>query len=329
MTLSHLVFGTDYIKAGMEKTFSFGPGRAAGITPGKKQSLRKKFDANEDCLALLGTAANEEILLVADSHFGSLASAVCIREFAGLLRTGHERAQRRMLRVHFQLDDLIRESKAKPECRTQVDCSTTLVSAMLQGSTLVFANSGDSRLWLCRQGEIRDLVGNEDAPALFLGDAKAHLFQLVPFLERLGLIDAATERAVQIEVLLLVHELSALVRAGMGRDAVAQITAELQSLTHRALPMPLAELLESWHPIHIQVQERLPQVGACHLREGDILLLASDGIDEAESGVAPETIAEILSDSRHALEKRAGKLLERCMGRAGGNDNLAFILAAF
>lgn len=329
MTSSHLVFGTDYIKPGLEKIFSFGPRRAAGITPGKKQSLRKKLDANEDCLALLQTGAGEELLLVADSHFGSLASAVCIREFAGLLRSGSERDQRRLLRVHFQLDDLIRETKAKPEWRAQAECSTTLVSAMLQGSTLTFANTGDSRLWLCRQGEIRDLIGNDDAAPLFLGDAKTHLYQLVPYLERLGLIDDVTERAVLIEVLLLVHELSALVRAGMGREAVAQVAAELQLLTRVELPMPLAELLESWHPIHMQVQARLPQVGVCHMREGDVLLLATDGIDEAESGVTLQTIAEVLGESRHSLEKRAQRLLERCMGRAGGNDNLAFILASF
>ncbi len=326
---SHLVFGTDYIKPGLEKILSFGPQRVAGITPGKKQSLRRKLDANEDCLAVLSGAPGEELLLVADSHYGALASAVCIREFEGLLRRTDEPAQRRLLRVHFQLDDLIRATKAKPEWRAQSDCSTTLVSAMISGSTLTFANSGDSRLWLCRQGQIRDLIGNEDAPPLFLGDDQVHLFQMLPYLERLGMIDGGAERAVAIEALLLLHELSAHVRAGSGREPVTQLVGALQTLTGLELPMPIEELLESWHPIHMQVQASLPQVGVCHLRQGDVLLMASDGIDEPESGISQEAVADLLAESKHSLEKRASRLLSACMGRNGGNDNLSFILAAF
>lgn len=327
MTQQQIIHGTDYIKAGLEKTFSFTPTRAAAITPGKKQSLRRKHDANEDCLAWIPTPEGE-LFLAADSHYGSLASKHCVDHFTGLFQEGEGRVTRRLMRAHFQLDDAVRTTKHSPGQESQRRCSTTLVSALVKDGKLHYCNTGDSRLWLIRQGSLRDLIGNEDAPPLFVGDDVVHLFQYVPRLEKMDCIDIVTERPEIIEVLLRLHEIHHLVKTDGSSEDVQTLVQEVEDFTAMPFPITLENLMESWHDLHLQLPLTLPQTGSFVLREGDVLMLATDGIDEDESGCSTRRIAEILSNG-DGLEKRASKLLSACMGRNGGNDNIAILLAQF
>jgi len=325
--LSQIIYGTDHIKADKEKTFSFSPTRVAGITAGKKQSVRRKHDGNEDSLAWL-PGDQGELLLLADSHYGSLASKFCMDSFKDLFEQGSGDTLRRLLRVHLQLDDRVREAKNQPEAALQRGCSTTLISAFVSKNKLYYASTGDSRLWLVRNDSLRDVLGNDDIRPLFVGDDHAHLFQYANTLEKMGCIDAVTERHEVAEVLLRLHEIQRLVRTSQSSEAVASLITEIEEITRIKFPIGLEDLMESWHTMHLELPTMLPQTGSLNLFPGDLIMMATDGIDEEESDCSTDKIAQLLI-AKLSLEKRADKVLGACMGRNGGNDNIAFILASF
>ena len=81
--------------------------------------------------------------------------------------------------------------------------------------------------------------------------------------------------------------------------------------------------------LNTEMAELLPVWGSITLKPDDCLLLASDGIDEVSSGCPLVEVQAILEEGRRDLAQTAETLLQRCLGKNGGNDNLSFIIVTF
>lgn len=325
-TQVNLIHGTQYTKAGKETLFSFKANRIGATTPGNKGCVRKKLDGNEDSMAYQELAEGE-LLLVADSHYGSLASVYAVDHFATLLEPHRDAFSRRLLRVHYQLDDLIRAERVKPEHKSQAQCATTLVSVLLSEGRLHYASTGDSRLWLVRDDRMIDILGVDEVGTLFLGDQVVHLFQFSEILMTRGITNTTTDGVQLVEVLIRIQEISHLLKRGRATEAdLHSLTSEIAQITKIPFPLSVTELREA-HRFQLDMMRLLPQGGSLPLHEGDVILLASDGIDELESDCSFERVFELIGDTSRSLEKRASQLMSACTGRKGGNDNLTFLLA--
>jgi hypothetical protein len=104
LTKTTLVFGRNYTKPNQIETFALAPNRIGALTPGRKSSIRRKQDGNEDALARVVTQNREELLLIADSHFGSLAADAAVSQFEHCFSRTSGKPLSRLLAAHFLTD---------------------------------------------------------------------------------------------------------------------------------------------------------------------------------------------------------------------------------
>ena len=107
-------------------------------------------------------------------------------------------------------------------------------------------------------------------------------------------------------------------RAGIG---------QLNELIGFPFPIELDELIEKpWHQLNVDLSQMVPIWGGLSLQEGDLLFMATDGLDEQVSGCSLQQVEAVLA-KESCLNEKAETLLKKCTGKKGGNDNLMFLIA--
>ena len=300
------------------------PNLVCGLSPGKKACVRKKVDGNEDSLALHRGPQGEQCLVLADGHFGRFSGEWAVQKFGSLLFPLKALSPPTLshLMVHLTLDHQIRahNDSLNP---AKLRSSTTLLSVTLHPEGFTFCSTGDSHLFLYREAQLREVTSSESN--LFVGDPQTYPLRIFSVLTRMGIIDVVMEEGEQVAVL---HELAAMSQkvllAEIGQSEVEQTLSRVARLTGLAFPFSGEELCSPWHPLHLALRET-PRFGSLAVKPGDLLLMASDGIDEEVSGMSAGDIEQILA-GHGSLEEKARNLLRQSLGPKGGMDNLALWL---
>jgi len=315
--------GTDHTKPNSQIIVPLGKGWVAGMTPGRKSCIKRKQDGNEDALAYVPVNQQTELFLVADSHFGALPADHAVTSFASCFREVSGSNPRRLFCSHLILDGAIRE--ATESASLGPSSATTLVSVTLKGDTVAYCSTGDSILYLLRAGHMEEVY--ERHQSLFLGDGGKPIARFVRHLEKLGAIDDMTSPEQIHDTLFQLSKIFKQVHhRRVDPPSVAKI---LDDLSHRlGIPFPISaeEIAEPHFFLNTEMAARLPVWGSFTVQPGDVLLMATDGLDEEVSDCPVEEVQAILDQPDQAPEAIAENLLTRCLGKNGGGDNLSFIL---
>lgn len=322
--LTHLVFGSRFAKPNLRRVLSFAPNLVGGLTPGKKAAVQRKISGNEDSMGYIRRQGSLELMLLADSHFGSMAGDFAVTHFLEYFERAEGNICFRLFAAHMRLDEAVRREKLR-NTELHPACATTLLSVCIHEGRIHYCSTGDSRLFLIRGLRLLDL--NEIQDHLFVGDTFYHLAQIYRTLEQFGCLDTTLEPAKAIRVifeLTRIHQ-----QLGSGRfdaQSVGVILEGVSELCGSHFPIKPDELSVPWHPLNLMIAKTLPVWGSLFPRPGDGLFLASDGIEEEVSGLSREAVGTIVCDMRLTLEKRAEKLLKKSLGKNGGHDNLMFLI---
>ena len=323
---AHLIYGTDYIKPNQTKTFLLGDRRVGGITPGRKSSIKKKMDGNEDAMAVIGVNQQVDLLLLADSHFGAMPATYCVDHFNRIFGEMKGSNPRRLFFTHLVLDQEIRQAKESLE-GLPGGASTTLISVAIKGDTAAYCTTGDSRFYVLRGGQLQEVVELHDA--LFLGDSYKPIRRFMRTLLKLDVIDELTydDDDKMRDILFQLTKIHKQVKASrVDPPSVQQIIDEITQAAGIPFPISAEELSKEWHPLNLEMGQLLPSWGSFTLKEGDILFLATDGIEPETSGLPLEDLQDILADSNLSLESQVQTILDRCLGKKGGNDNVTLLI---
>ena len=318
MTNPHLVLGKDYVKPKSTAVIPLADQTLAGVSPGRKPCILKKQDGNEDALAHVVLPGGARFLLIADGHFGSLSSEMAVTRFGQVLGDEGLPMAERMLIAHYALDQIIREAATG----TGPASATTFISVYLDERELVWCSTGDSYLWLMDRGNHRQANTTQD---LFLGDGSMQVF--FRMLQKWGLTDVLTEPDDLIRIICLLVRINCEVAGGTpSRETISELLAKVTSISGNSPDFGVDDIIEPWHPLHLNMARLTPHVGRANRRSGERLMLVTDGIDEATSGLSREQVIALACEDK-PLEKVAKTLLDKTLGRAGGGDNLTFLLA--
>jgi len=320
----HRVYGSDYTKPNMTKVFTFGRKRAGGLTPGRKAGIKKKADGNEDAMAALDVNSQIELLLVADSHFGAMAANYCIENFESIFRKMEGSTPRRLFLSHLALDKAIFQRHDNRGVRSH--CATTLISVAIKGDVAAYCSSGDSRFYVLRAGHMREV--NDIQDGLFLGDSFRHVDRFTRMLEKAGCIDVVTTEDQIQDTLFQLTKIYKQVKANrVDPPSVLKILEGIGRSVGFPFPIAPEEISTEWHPFNLEMGKLLPSWGSFTLKQGDVLFLASDGLEEEVSGCPLGDIQGVLEEKDMDLETQAQTILDKCLGKRGGGDNLTFIIA--
>lgn len=325
----HLLLGTDHIKVAKVYSEEPQPDIVMATTAGRKQSIQKKQDINEDAAAVI-TVPEGTLIMVADSHYGARAAHIAVEFFERFWNESDGPIMRRLRYVHYMIDrQICAERRQVGTENFHTHCATTLVSGLLDGDRITLVSSGDSRAWAVRDGEVDDLL-RQDEKYYFLGDRDGLMSQAAELMDYHGILSSTTERNTVLKVLLILCEIHQQVINNLAtRSQVERLCKEIETITGNPLNLDVAALLEPWHELHLVLARLTPQVASHRLDEGDVLLLATDGIDEHESAVDERQIVKLLTPSRKSLLKRTHKLVDATTGRRGGNDNVMVVTVQF
>lgn len=317
-----LIFGSDYTKPGDIRVFPFDDQIAAGLTAGKKHTVKQKKDGNEDAIGVVHFPGCGYLLLLADSHFGAFAANYALQHFETYFRASPGDLGQKLFTAHFRVDRALRH--AKKDSVHHPGCSTTLVSLFITKDQYFFCNSGDSHAWRVTADDFKELF--EIQEDIFIGDIASGFKRYLDMLYAEGLIDEMTELG-QIERLLFrIAVLQKRVSHGnLPMDEVRGEMAVIEEILGCRLPLDAEALAQPWHPVYVEIQRCLPHFGQGRLLPGDRILMASDGIDLEVSGCDLMEIAKILRKGKDP-QGTLKKALKACMGRRGGNDNIALLL---
>ena len=316
--------GPSYVKPGKTDLISFASRVFGGICPGNKACVKKKFDGNEDAMGFLRLPAGHVVMLAADSHYGALASELAVTRFMEHFNKAEGNIPQRLFGAHMALDKLIRDTKAHCE-GVYPNCATTLISVYVAPGLANWCSSGDSHFFLHRQGRMRKI--NKNHETLFLGDVYCNPGKLWDKLESTGVTDAMTEDAKIVEIMYLLSQFRRdSDESVVDIDRAEALAVEIGTLAGIPFPDDPAKFLNAWYPLNQLTYETAPRHGMIELQDGDTLLLATDGFDEAETGV-PLSETEALIGAESDPKQLTEAILKKCAGRKGGNDNLMFMLA--
>ena len=316
--------GTQYVKPGKSDIISFATRVSGGVCPGNKASIKKKFDTNEDALGFLRLPAGHAIMLASDSHYGALASELAVTRFMAQFQNAEGNILQRLFGAHVSLDTLIREEKAH-RGGVYPNCAATLISLYVAPGLVNWCSSGDSHFFLHRDGRMRKI--NKNHETMFLGDSYCHPGKLRSKLESMGVIDVMTSDLNVLEIMYLLSDFRReLDDSVVDIDMAEALTAKISELAGIPFPEDADKFLNAWNPLNQLVYETAPRWGMTEIQEGDTILLATDGIDEEETGV-PLVELEAMIGEESNMDKLAGDILKKCAGKKGGNDNLMFMLA--
>ena len=233
------------------------------------------------------------------------------------------------MRTHLTLDDMIRQEKQVQALKgVHPGCATTLISAHCHERKLRFVSTGDSLIYLLREGDLIDI--NQNRTGLFLGDSHNHVLQVSRKLRRLGCIDAMTEQSQVVAIVGHLADAHAMLKAGKAsKAAMGTLIQRISAIVGFPIPLKPEALMSESGELQIQLATTLPESGTVTLKPGDLLLIATDGLEAEVSGCSLETVREVLATAAPSLEKKAAYLLKKCLGWHGGGDNLTVFLAQF
>lgn len=318
-----IIYGHEYVKPNMTKVVQFSDHIIGALTPGNKSSLKKKQDLNEDAMAVITQGATR-FLIVADSHFGSFAADQAVSCFFETYERTSGDISERLLETHLALDRTILKRK-KTADESQRMSASTLITVAIENETAYYCNTGDSRLYR-KTGDMLEEVLDPQA-SLFVGDEFQGPSNIAKHLAQHGCTDEFTQ-AMEVDraILELAHIHRQVSNVRIDRGSAEAHFSRVAEITGLPFPDNLDVVLEPWSWLMTTMDRYLPRWGRFRVRQGDVLLLATDGIEEDVSHCTPDDIETILT-SGHNLEAMAGDLLKACMGRRGVDDNLTFILA--
>ena len=315
--------GSDHTKPGEQVVLGLTERAVAGMTPGRKSAVKRKQDGNEDALAYVPINHQTDLFLVADSHFGAMPANLAVTSFESCFRDLSGSNPRRLFFSHLILDTAIREAKQATSLGPA--SATTLVSVTLKGDTAAYCSTGDSILYLLRGNHMEEVY--ERHQSLFLGDGQKPIDRFVRHLEKLGAIDDMTSREQVHDTLFQLSKIFKQVHhRRVDPPSVVKILDDLSRKLGIPFPIEADEISEPHFFLNTEMAARLPVWGSFNVREGDVLLLASDGLDKDVSDCPTEEVQAILDVPETPLEEIAENLLIRCSGKYGGGDNLSFIL---
>lgn len=318
--------GSQYLKPGQADELKLADRVFGGICPGNKACLKKKHDGNEDALGFVQLPSGHQLLLLADSHYGALASELAVPGFLEHFYQAEGNIPQRLFAAHISLDNQIRDQKAR-DGRVYPGCATTLISVYLAPGLVNWVSSGDSHLFLYRNQRLRKI--NPSHETLFLGDSYCSPARLSQMLESQGVTDVVTPDSAVVTIMFLLSQFRReLEDSVVDINRAGELAQEISELSGLPFPDGVDKLLNTWHPINQLVYEAAPRWGTFELKPEDRLLMATDGIDENETGV-PLSHLEKLFQVEEDLKKLNSALLEKTAGRKGGDDNLMFLLAGF
>ncbi|MDJ0835336.1 MAG: PP2C family serine/threonine-protein phosphatase [Acidobacteriota bacterium] len=320
------IHGTDYVKPNQAEVFEFGPKRVGGITPGRKSCIKKKVDGNEDAMAVINVNQQVDLLLLADSHYGAMPANYAVDHFARIFGEMQGSNPRRLFFSHLTLDREIRE-KREPRGGLGEGASTTLISVALKGDTVAYCSTGDSRFYRLRDGHMQEMIEIHDG--LFLGDNYKPIRRFMRGLMKEGIVDEITydDNDKMSDILFQLTKIHKQVKAGRADlPSIEEITDGIGRTAGIPFPISAEELAKEWHPLNLEMGRLLPTWGSFTVKPGDILLMATDGIEPEVSNCSPEEIQDVLEDASVPLIEQAAAILEKCLGKKGGNDNLTFMI---
>jgi len=313
------ILGKDHAQPGDRHVQAVSAKLAGGISAGNKRCVRHKDEGNEDAL---GAVAFEEgtVLLLADSHFGRHSAEQALQGFGTTFENHQGPVAERLFKTVLDLDRQVRETKASLSPPVAPTCATTLICVWLDGSEMVWCSIGDSSLWHIRRGKAKL---ENDKTQNFLGDFQPLAEPLRQQLDAWGWVDPTLDHAALAKWYWRISNLNRAVR-GLDRDrvSVAQAKSDLMALMPRHATVNEAQLLEPWQPVHLLAPAILPEWGHRTLEPGDRVFLASDGVDEPVSLSTIEDLLALVADSGLSPEATVVKVIDRCHGRRGGDDNL-------
>ena len=317
------IFGPDYKTPGHREVFTFSENLIGGVAPGNKACVKKKFDGNEDAMGVIPLAESAELLLMADAHFGSASSTYVMNHFREQFERAPGPILQKLFTAHLDLDAIFNARRGQDPNQGGLSSSTTLLSVLIQRNNLFYCSTGDSRIFLLRQNRLIDV--NPIHRGLFVGDYQGYPI-FARLLEQQGCTDAVTEREQAVAVMFELSQIYHLIQsARMDREKIRAGMNRIGELTGLPFPLSFEEITAPWHPINVAIPQYLPCWGGRTLHEGDLLFMATDGIEQETSGCSPETLTNVLA-APHGLPQKAEKLLDACLGRRGGNDNLMFFI---
>lgn len=320
--LPALLLGRHYAKVGDIHYFPFSDTLTAAITAGKKSSVRRKTDGNEDALAVIPLAPETTLFLIADSHYGALAADVAVSAFQEQLAETQGSWKQRLFQTTFQIDAAI--TKNKQTTSVHPGCATTLISVVLEQNRLHYAAYGDSRCWLVRDDHFTDLIPIQQG--LFLGEQYSTLRPIFSLLEQAQFVDTLSDPAhVSLTCFALLELYHQTQKRTLSDEEIEQVLNGLHKLTGLQTNIPINDFKQSWLDLYLKLERVAPRYGTTTLQQGDRLFLATDGIEEEMSALPAAKLKEYLC-ADEAIAKRAERIMKACMGWRGGGDNLSFIM---
>ncbi len=320
----HLIFGSQYAKPKSTEVFPFEDRVAGGLAPGHKACIKKKMDGNEDAMAFGRLSSGEAVMLLADAHFGSSAGETAVAGFSSVFQEAVGSNTLKLLTSHFRLDEKIRDQRAADPHNLS---STTFISVLAESNCAHWCSTGDSHLFLLRRGELSKI--NESHPNLFVGDVSASITGVRWILRKFGCIDDMTETDPMIQAL---YEVTAFRKRVDIMDASVDdaqaLLARIESITGLPQTIDPEDLLQTWFELYLDLSKCAPFWGTQRLVAGDVLLLASDGIDEVESNCSLEDLEETMARDND-VQVMVKNILKKCTTRRGNNDNLMILAARF
>lgn len=296
---------------------------AGALTPGHKRTIRTKTDGNEDALALMSFGDQGELYLIADSHFGAFSSNTAVDLFLPVVQSYHGSHEARLFFTHLEID---RQLGAKKRDQGQVaeGCSTTLLSVWSVNDQLIWASSGDSSIFLLRDGKLQQV--NRGHHALYLGDPinapRQANFELDGYVPPDVLRD--TERFDQ--ALLGLVQICSSVSHGRHANHIADMLKVLEQKLGFELLVEPKDIVTPWSPLNICLAQWVPEFGRFTMKKGDQVLLASDGLEASVSGLSIKDLQEFMLSANGSAAARVSELMLRVLGREGGMDNCALVL---
>ncbi len=318
------LFGPQVVRADEVRIVDLGSNLAAGLTPGHKRALKTKTDKNEDAVAIFQFPSNVELFLVADAHFGAATSSSAVEWFVPVFESLKGSLESRLFCTHLEIDRRLDAFKLDQPTISD-GSSTTLLSVLIHDQHVIWASSGDSLLYLWRDDKLFQI--NRGHHALFLGDALNAPRHAAAILE--GYVSPATARDIGLfdQVLLGLAQLAHARESYKGSETMV---AEVISLLERRLGCELLlepkDVLTPWSRLNIGIAQAVPEFGRFKLAENDLILLASDGLDAAVSGLSQDDIRLILGSGEGDAEVRVREMLDRVLSRDGGMDNCSVVL---
>ncbi len=320
--LPALILGRHYAKVGEMHYFPFSETMTAAVTAGKKSSVRRKVDGNEDALAVIPLAPETTLVLIADSHYGALAADIAISAFEKQLAETQGSWKQRLFQTMFRIDAAI--AKTKQTSAVHPGCATTLISMVFEKNKLHYAAYGDSRCWLLRDHHMTDLIPIQQG--LFLGEQYSTLRPIFNLLEQAQFVDTLSEPAhVSLTCFALLELYHQAQRRTLSDEEIEQVLTGLHKLTGLQTILPVGDFKQSWLELYLKLERVAPRYGTTTLQQGDRLFLATDGIEEEMSALSATKLKDHLG-AKEAVAKRAERVMKACMGWRGGGDNLSFIL---